>query len=314
MATKEEIKAFIENGLNTVSGLLEEEKYVEAAKGCQEILEISPRNKTARKFLATAQKFLQKEKDEIFKKNLPKAKELYKAGEYEKALGIAEELWPIKKSNKLASLITKSRKKIQEQQVNELKAYRKKAFKTHKALTKEQKWLEAIELMEQLITVDRRNEKVREFIKRDKIKYIDHELKSKVKKTLLAEGKYDELYGFFKKLYDVFPEHKKLKKEITKTEKLIHKKTIKDKLEFIKKSVVETEKLLAEGQFDKAIQAAKEMLQYTEGESLKAKSILKKATEANQKDTEAKLKTKLAEILPALEAEFKANPKAFIKI
>ena len=314
MGNKEEIKVYLENGISVVEGLLMEDKYLEAAQACKEILDVVPNNKKVLKLLKKSQKHLEKDKEELFKNNFPKFKSLYRSGEYEKALQIGEELKALSPSAKLSKLIRKCRKSLEAKQKNELKDFIKNAFKKQKQLAKEKKWLEAIEVMEELLGVDRRNERARALIKADKIHYIDHELKSEVKKSLTKGEEYDKLYKFYQKLYILFPDHKRLKKEIKKTEKLILAKRRIDKSEFIKTSLENTKKLLADKQFEKAIQASKEMLQFTDGESLKAKNLLKKATEANREDTDKKLSKKLPELVAKLKEEFKAKPKEFVKI
>lgn len=309
-----EIKQFVENGLKVVEKLLKDKQYLDAAHACKEILDVDPRNKKAKKFLEEALDYIEKEKEDIFKKNFPKLKELMKEGEYEKAIEIGEKLEQVSTEGKLESAMHKCREKLKAKQQNEAKDFIKNGFKKHKELTKQKKWIEALEVLKEMLEIDRKNESIRAYIKSDKIHYIDDQLHSDVKKSLLKGKEYEKLYKFYQKLYKIFPEHKKLIKEIKKAEKLISGKNRENKQEFIQKSIAEIKQQIQEKKYEQAIQTAKEIVSFTEGENSKAKHLLKKAEELNGKDTEQKLKKKLSELLPILKAEFKANKKAFVKI
>lgn len=304
---KKEIKEFVRNGISVVEKLLEDKEYPEAVKACGEILEVDPKNRKAAKLLEKAQSLIKNEKQEIFKRNFPKLKKLYKESKYEEALELGKKLQQIKDSPKLTNLVNKCRQAS-------IKTFLKKGFATHKKLKKDHKWLEAIEALKEILQVDHKNEHAKLLLKKDKIRYIDDQLHSEVKDALIKEGQYEKLYKFYQKLYLLFPEHKRLKKEIHKAEKLILKKRRADKSGFIKESITKTKQLFTEGKFEEAIQAAKEVMYFTDGENVIARTLFKKSIKANTQDTEQKLKEKFAKLLPALTEEFKTNPKGFVRI
>ncbi len=301
-----EIKEFVKRGLETVEKLLKAENYLDTAKACQEILQVDPGNRRARKMLEKAQSFINQEKDKLLKKNLPSLKQLYKEGKYAEAVEMGEKLH-------ITNAITaKAQKKLLKKQQNELKAYLKKGFKTHKKLGREKKWLEAIEILKEMLQVSPRNEEIKSLLKRDKIKYIDQQLHSDVRDQLIESKEYEKLYKFYQKLYFLFPQHKKLLSEIKNAEKLILRRRRTENKAFIIESVKKAKELFAKGDFEAAIQVAKEILKLTDGEQ--GMKLYKKSAVANERDTEKKLSTKLTDAVAKLHEEFKANPKGFVKV
>ncbi|MBU1019186.1 MAG: hypothetical protein ABII07_02755 [Patescibacteria group bacterium] len=249
----------------------------------------------------------QKEKKEIFKRNFLKVKALYKQKKYRETIELGGKLQQIANSVKLVGLINKARK-------NELKDFLKKGFQAHKQLSRQKNWPEGIEVLKEIISADNRNEKAKALLKKDKIRYIDEQLHSEVKKELIKNQEYEKLYKFYQKLYLLFPNYKKLKQEIREAEKLILKKRRQDESEFIKESIQKTKTLFEQGKYEESAQAAKEVLKYTDGESKAAVILLKKASRFNTKDTEKKLAKKLENLIASLEQEFKDDPKGFVRI
>ncbi|MFA6528526.1 MAG: hypothetical protein WCT46_03215, partial [Candidatus Gracilibacteria bacterium] len=118
MATNKELKEFIDHGIEIAEKLLNENKYVDALKASKEILEVDPNNRNAKKILEKSLEAAEKEKQEIFKRNFPTMKDLYKKGDYITAIEIGKKLKQISISSKLIRLISKCEKRLHE---NELK-------------------------------------------------------------------------------------------------------------------------------------------------------------------------------------------------
>jgi len=204
-------------------------------------------------------------------------------------------------------LISKSERK-------ELENYLEKGFEAHKNFVKIGKWLEAIDILSEMQKVNPRNEKIKSMILSDKIKYIDSELHSNLKKELIKNGEFAKLYKFYQKLYFLFPEHKKLKKEIRKTEKLIIEQREIENANFIKNNETNIGRLIKNKELEKALKAAKELVLFTNGGNNRAKKIMMEADKENDKDTDRKLSIKLAQTISDLKKEFAKNPKGFVKL
>lgn len=289
--TNKETKTFIKNGLKTVRKLMRDGNHIDAIKACVEILEIDPGNTEARTLI-------EKEKKQIVEKNFKTVKTLYKQGEYEEAITTAEKLLLAGPNRKLSKLI--------------LEKYLERGYRIRKELTADKKWLEAIGVMEDMHKTLPHDEKIIEKLRHDKIKYIDRELHSDVRKELISDKQFEKLYKFYKKLYEVFPEHKKLLKEIKSAEKLVFKARRESNKTFIEGSIAKTKSLLAEKKFDSAEKAARELIQMTDGDQ--GMNLYKKAATANDKDTEAKLDIAMRTMIVAIKEDFKKDPAKFVKI
>lgn len=292
---------------NPIENLISEGKYLEAVNKCREALFQYPGNKKIIKFLEKAKKNAEKEREKILKKNIANVKILYKQKKYTEALETAKKLAAAGGNRKLFSLIQKLEKK-------ELENYLKKGFYVHKNFAKNGKWLEALNTLLEMQKVTPRNEKIKSLIFSDKIKYIDSELHSNLKRELTKNGEFAKLYKFYQKLYLLFPEYDKLKKEIRKTEKLIIEKRKTENMTFIKNSENNIGNLIQNKEFEKALKAAKELVLFTNGGNNRAKKIMMRADKENDKDTDEKLSVKLAKTITGMKAEFTKNPKEFMKI
>ncbi len=312
--SKTEVRQFVERGLAVAKDFLEKGNAADAARTCNEILEVSPGNRRVIKILEKAKNIIDKEKKELLKKNLPGLKKLYKDGKYDEALEVGQKLSEVVSDKKLSSLMTKIKKELAHKQEKDLKDFLDKGFKKHKELKREKKWLEAIEVIIEMQKVVPKNEDLKKMLRYDKVKYIDRQLHSEVRKELIEKGEYQKLYKFYQKLYLLFPEHKKLLEEIKNAEKLVLKHRKEENAAFIKDSIVKARDMLSKKEYEKAIKAAKEILRLTDGENFKGRAILEKAEKENEKDTESKLSEKLKGSVSKLKAEFKADPKAFVRL
>ncbi len=314
MPKNKEIKTFVERGLKTVETLLNQGDFLDAAKACNEILSVDPGNRKAKKFLAKAEKELNQEKHDIFKKNMPVIRKLYKQKQYREAMMAAEKLMKVITDESLIRLYKKSSKALEREQKNEIKEYIKRGRKANKQLKKEGKYLEAINVIEEVLKYSPRNESLRALIRRDKIKYIDIQLHSDVKDGLVESGEYEKLYKFYQKLYFVFPEHKGLLKEIKNAEKLLLKRRRDSNKEFVEASIKKTQEFIAGEKYEDAIRAAKEIMFLTGGESRRGRTLLEKAQHLSEHETEDRLREKLDTMIAQLEVQFKANPKGFVRV
>ncbi len=297
-----------------IENLISEKKYLEAANQCRVILSRNPKDRKAIKLFEKAKKHIEKEREEILERNIVNIRILYKQKKYKEALDTAKKLAETGGNRKLFSLISKSERKLQAQEKKELKSYLKKGFKAHKNFAKSGKWLEALDILSEMQKVNPRNEDIKSLILSDKIKYIDSELHSNLKKELIKNSEFTKLYKFYQKLYFLFPEHKKLKKEIRKTEKLIIEQRKTENVNFIKNGENDISELMKNKEFEKALKAGKELVLFTNGENNRAKKIMLKADKENDKDTDKKLSVKLAQTIADMKAEFTKNPKMFVKL
>jgi len=309
-----DIKQFVERGLAVAEKLLSEGNAADAARACHELLQVNPANRQAARILSKAQQVVAKEKDDLLKKNIEILKSLYESGRYEEAASMGKKLQASVSSRKLSAIVAKATKKIADKQRHELQDFMKKGFAKHKQLSKEKKWIEAIEVAEEMQKAMPRSQELKDLIKGDKIKYIDSQLHSDVKKKLIAEKQYEKLYKFYQKLYILFPDHKGLVKEIKNAEKLIFKSRKESNKAFIEESLAKAKEMMEKCDYESATEVAKEILHLTDGESVQGRSILEKAKKANEEDTESKLETKLDSAISQLRIQFEADPKGFVKI
>lgn len=292
---------------NPIENLISEKKYLEAANQCRSLLAQNPKDKKTLKLYEKAKKYIEKERKEILQRNISNINTLYKQKRYTEATESAKKLFETSENRELLPLIKRCEEKA-------LKDYLERGFKTHKDFIKNDQWLKAIDVLSEMQKVAPRNDKIKSLILSDKIKYIDSELHSDLKKILIRKGELTKLYKFYQKLYFVFPEHRKLRKEINKTEKLIIAQRKNENANFIKKGEVNVSTLMKNREFEKALKAAKELVLFTNGENNTAKKMMLQADKANDKDTDKQLSVKLANTITKLKAEFTSNPKNFVKL
>lgn len=309
-----DIKQFVERGLTVAEKLLSEGNAADAARACHEILQVNPGSRQAARILAKAQQIVAKEKDDLLKKNIEILKDLYKSGRYEEAASMGKKLQTSVASTKLSSIVAKATKKLADKQRHALQDFMKKGFAKHKQLSKEKKWVEAIEVAEEMQKAMPRSQELKDLIKGDKIKYIDSQLHSDVKKGLIASEQYEKLYKFYQKLYLLFPAHQGLLKEIKNAEKLVLRKRRDSNKSFIEASIAKAEEMMSKKDYEAAEEVSKEVLRLTDGESAQGRSILKQAIKENEKDTEEKLKIKLKNAILESGNELKLSPNGFVKL
>ena|SRR3989339_3575 len=304
---KNEIKEFTERGIKIAETLMKEGKYLDSLQACKEILQVDPDNAKTNQIIAEIG-------DRMFKKNFPLLKDLYKKGHYEEAIAAGEKIGIIIRNNHLSKFIAKCKSKLAKKQNQEIGIYLRNGIKNHKSLAKKKDWLSAIAILTELQSVDPRNEKIREMLKNDRIKYIDNQLHSDIKQNLLKEKKYEELYGFYRNLFAVFPEYKKLKNEMQKLEEEIDKKNQETKSAYTEENLKKIKTMLENKQFEDAVKASQETVITTKFKNKKAITAYKKAIASNEADTDRKLTGMIDKIITDLKADSLANPENFIRI
>lgn len=292
--------------------LLEEGKIKDAYGLCMKVLETDPENKAAirmkEKIADSLQNFNQKAIDEKLKALKP----LWEKGEYSLLIKELTDLYryaphyvPLEEA--LAQAQDLYRKEFNAQRQNTLVTYEE----TLKELLAQNKYQEMVEFMqtknrEALTNMDLK--KINDLY-RDKI--IEQKINEKA--ALFRTEKYEDIVNFLYQLQQIDRHNQRIEDLLRKYRKNLLVSQVSDKQEFVLKATENVTTLYQIGKYEKAYQAAEEILHF-EPTNKFAKDMIKKAKAKYGAQLQSDTESQIASNHTEYSAEYSADPSKFIKL
>lgn len=292
--------------------LLNEGKLKDAYELCTKVLETDPEYEPALKMKEKIAGSVQNVNQKAIDEKLKGLKPLWEKGEYAKIIKELTDLYryaphyeALEKA--LAQAQQLYRAQMASQQQGTLNDYKAQL----EALLKEKKYQEMIEMMQERNREALNDPNLKELheLYRDKI----IEQKIAEKSDLFASEKNDDIVNFLYQLEQIDRKNKRIQDLLRKYRGDLLVSQVSDKQEFVLRATENAKTLYQIGKYDKALQAAEEILEFDATNSF-AKDMVKKAKSKYGKQLQSETENQIASNLDALHTEHSKNPGAFIAL
>ncbi|MBT6068570.1 hypothetical protein HOG48_02325 [Candidatus Peregrinibacteria bacterium] len=286
--------------------------YETAYRSAQSALNLDETNSFANRVIKKSAKQIRRIRKRELKKREKALRPLWKSAAYEKLLKEYEALNKFYPNYPPLLLKIAKLKNLNKKQKEQTSTEYKKDIKSKiKSLHKEGKYMEAISGIEQIrpyFEGESWPEKLNQKIKHD---YVVTQLR--LRKELLENRQYEELYRFLTKLYKIFPEPR-IKRHMNRAENLIWENRKYENRVFIEDSLDLINSLYADGKYEESMQVCEELFEITGRSNFKARTFYARSHGANEKEMSKMIKSMMLEKNDALQKAYKKNPEEFVKI
>lgn len=302
----------LKEAIQRIKNLIQSEKWREAHRACLEILRYDPENLQIIRLKNKIEKAVQRVNKRAIKEDIQKLQPLWKEKNFDKLLAHLKELRPYRSQHKtLDKFITKVDKAYAKAYAEDQKEYFDAEMEGIQKLLSEKKYQEAI-LAAQKLRITRYHEKdVKKLILKIKNEWIAHEIGSN--KKLLESDKYEDALLKAQQIKKIDPESEKIKNLIKSTKSKYQRHKVVEQRDFIYKGLEKTRTLMQLKKFDKALQAASEILE-VDPENKKAQYMFGVAKRKALKSDNKALRKQMKKAKKQMKEEYKKDKSKFIKI
>lgn len=309
---EQENKMILKDAYKKIKQLIAEEKWLDAHRACLEILRFDPDNIKIIRLKNIVEKKVRKINVKAIKEDLKKLKPLGKKGKYEELLEHLKELEPyVPDYPPLKKIIAKAQNEYKKIVTEKQKNYFFEEIENIKDLLKKKKYQEALRNAEKLRILKMNEKEVREWITKIRTTWIDNELK--LNEALLKSSKYEDILIFLQKIKRIYPEYEKLNRIIDSFKKKNKEFQIEQKKDFIYIGIEKTRTLIQLKKYEKAVQAAREILDI-DPENSQAKRLHLLASKKESKQMNRELVKQMTGSSREMKKLYKKNKKDFKKI
>ena len=250
----------LQEAYKTIKQLMNDGKWLEAHRGCLEVLRFDPENIKFIHLKNTIERKVKKINIQAIRKDIASLKALWKEKKYQEILENLKHLEPyIKDYPALRPLIIKAQSKYLGQLKGEQEVNYQSETKTIESLIKEKKYQIALRNAEKLRVMGIHDNEIKRLIQNIKNSWIENEIKEN--ETLLNSQKFEDILFFYQKLQKIDPKSEKLANTIVQTKKAYKTFKIDEKKEFIYKSLENIRTLCQLKKYEKALAACNEILE-----------------------------------------------------
>lgn len=305
-------QTYIEQGLKIVKNLVSKGDLASAMNACQELLKVNPYDKSVHKYLEEIQERILKENEKKVDADIESTMHLWKEGKFDELMGIYSKLYQYAPNHsRLIKFIQKLQEKMAETQKTSRRDFLAKALQAIKDLIKDNRFGDAIQACNELLSLDPLNKEGQTLLLESKNRLIDQKLKENAR---VVEGAdFERASQFYDTLLAINPENEKVKRlrETVKSH-LGGQKELAGKIHF-NESVDRMKQLFDAKEYEKVLQAAEEILRM-EPENLTAKIFMQKASATIDAEIESKIVQKLKNAGAESAKEYGKNKERFVKI
>ncbi|HMR01200.1 MAG TPA: hypothetical protein PKA32_02310 [Candidatus Gracilibacteria bacterium] len=309
---QDESTTILKEAIQRIKNLIEHEKWQEAHRACLEILRYDPENLQVIRLKNKIEKAVQKVNKRAINEDIQKLKPLWKEKNFQKLLDHLKELRPYRKQHKaLDHFISKVDKAYAKAYAENQKEYFEAEMKNIQKLLEQKEYQKAI-LAAQKLRITKYHEKdVKRLILKIKNEWIAHEIADN--KKLLESDKYEDALLKAQQIKKIDPESEKIKHLIKTTKDKYQRHKVVEQRDFIYKGLEKTRTLMQLKKFDKALQAASEILD-VDPENKKAQYMFQVAKRKALKNDNRALRRQMKKSKKELKEEYKKDKSKFIKI
>ena len=311
MLSKKEAKDIIKNAIDKINALIAEGNWQDAHRACLEILRFDPDNIKIIRLKNVIEKNVKKINIKALKEDLESLKPLWEQKKYEELLTHLKELEPyINDYPPLRKIILKAQTAYQHEVEGQQKDYIEQEISSIEKLMNEGKHKEALMAAEKLRKLQMDEKKIVELIKKIRKSWIDYNLSAS--ETLLKSDKYEDILLHLHKLKEIDPDSTKIKQLIETNKKKAAQQYLAQKRDFIFIGVEKTRTLLQLKKYEKAAQAAKEILDI-DPKNVYAKRFYIKAIKKDSKLINKEVIQQMKKNQKLLKEEYKKDKTKFLK-
>lgn len=240
--------------------LYHEGKWQEAHRGCLEILQYDPENLKIIRLKNKIEKIVQKINRDALKKDLEQIKPLWHEKKFAEILAYLHKLEPYASDYPpLRKLLIRAQKAYNNETYRQQEEHFKETIAAIQTIAQNGKFQEAIHETEKLRLLKLHDASLQNLIQKIRSDWIHSEISKN--QALLNSTKYEDILLFYQHLKQIDPRNELLDREIVKTKKQYQLYKIEEKKEFIYKGSEEVRTLYQLKKYEKAVQAAKEILE-----------------------------------------------------
>ncbi len=295
-----------------VKQLIDDEKWSDAFRICNEVLRADPENVTFVRLRNKIAAAVKKNNIKIIKKELKKLQPLYKERKFGEYLAGLKPLQSyLSDYPELTNIILDAKKKYEENiKLSQEQFIEKKKQEINEELANG-KIEYALEIAQHLVDTNKGNSEIRKFVDQVKSKYVDRKLKQN--KGLINSDKYEDAIIFLTKLKRIDPHNSNIDRLIKKTKKVYQAYRRECRKDYIFKTIEEINTLKLQKKYKKALYLA-EKIYNIDSKSTRIKKIYNRLQRINS----AKMSKIISKQIHDNFLRFKDNPlrtkKTFVKI
>lgn len=255
----DESKIIIDTAIGKIKNLMAEEKYVEAHKGCLEILRFDPDNIKVIKLKNKIEKVVKTININAIKEDIRNLKPLLEAKNFDELFLHLKQLEPyLNQYGPLRKFIIHSQNEYKKEVIAKQATYLKQQKKEIELLRAQKKYSEAIEIAQKIFKENIERKKMQSLVNKLKEEWINYELEKG--KTFLETDKYEDILLWLQKLKQISGQNKRLNSLIERSKKRQKQFIVDQKKDFIFTGKEKLKTLMQLKKFDKAALAAQEIL------------------------------------------------------
>lgn len=301
----------LEEAYSQIQLYMQEEKWLEAYRGCLEILRFDPENPKILGLKKHIEKTVHDNNVRAVKADLKRLQPLWQQKLYAQYLQELKKLEPyLPDYPPLKNVIDKAQAAYQSQVTNQQSDYYHQELQRIQDLAHQHKFSEALEGAEKLRAQKFYPKEVTKLIQALHNDWIDSELAAN--RDLVQSEKYEDMLLFYQKLLKLDPLNQKLAKLISQAKKRYQTHQLDQQKEFIYKSLEHIRTLYQLKKYDKSMAAAAEILQLDPANK-EAKTLYKQSFRKIRKLTDREVIDQMVSINKQMDQEYKTAPKGFIR-
>lgn len=243
-----------------IRNLMDQERWQEAHRACLEILKYDPENIKVIRLMKKIEKAVEDINTKIIKEDIANLKELWDKQEYEE---LVTKLRGLKKYSKTYPPLLKELEKAEKAYQKQLHEEQVSAFDEERKKIDEyianQKFADAMRATQKLRITRIRENEIKKLLNKIRKMWVEHELKRQ--QGLLSSKKFEEILLALQQIQSIDPHSDRIKKIIDNVKKKYQRYKVDEKKDFIYKGLEKTRTLIQLKKYDKAVQAAHEILE-----------------------------------------------------
>lgn len=310
--SQEELKNILKDAYGKIQTLIIEEKWIEAHRACLEILRFDPDNLKFIRLKNRIEKEVKKINIKAIKTDLDKLQPLWREKKYEELLEHLKQLEPyINDYPPLKDIILKAQNEYKNFVLNDQKKYFKVEMARIEQLLNQKEFQECIRAAQKLRILKYHEGAVKDLLKKIRTAWVDDELLKN--KALLASSNYEDILIFLQGLYRMDSKSVKVNNLMNSVKKKYNRFKIEKKRDFIYEGEEKLRTLVILKKFDKAAQAAQEILNI-DPYNKTVKNIYIKSIRRETKKIDKELIKQMKKAQKMMKDEYKNNKKNFVRI
>lgn len=309
---QDESQVVLAEALQRIKNLMSQEKWLDAHRACLEILRFDPDNLKIIRLKNKIEREVKKINIKAIKDDLKKIKPLFQEKRFDELLNHLKELEPYRHDYRPLDAFIR---KVQKAYIAEVGEQRKENYedemKRIDIFIEQQKYQDAIRAAQRLRIAKVNESEVKKKVERIKREWVDHEMQQNEK--LFSSEKYEEALMKAQEIKKIDPDSTKLNRFIEGMKKKYQQYKVMEKRDFIYKGLEKARTLLQLKKYDKAMRAAKEILDI-DPENKKAQYMFAKAKRKAAKSTDKELSKQMKKAHKNMKEDYKKDKTKFTRI